>query len=126
MPPVITRPEYIKHRGRLREKFADSGVESLQDYEKLELLLTYDIPRKDVKTAVKARMNKFGTIASVPDADLEELKKVEGVGKYSALMIRLTRNISTTYLGQSATERDLLQSTQSVVNYYCMKLRGSG
>lgn len=118
----MKKPAYINHRERLRQKFTDSGIESLQDYEKLELLLTYAIPRKDVKPAGKALLDKFGTLASVLDADLEELKKVQGVGHYSALMIKLARDISTVYLGQSASAKDLLQSPESVVNYCRMRL----
>jgi len=42
-------PGYLGHRKRLREQFQKNGVEGMHDYEILELLLTYAIPRKDVK-----------------------------------------------------------------------------
>ena len=41
------------HRERLRKKYLQSGIGSLHDYEQLELLLTFVIPRKDVKPVAK-------------------------------------------------------------------------
>ena len=37
------------HRKRLRDRFSKSGRSGLADYELLELLLTYSIPRIDTK-----------------------------------------------------------------------------
>ena len=37
------------HRRRLRERFLRAGLIGLQDYEALELLLMFAIPRRDVK-----------------------------------------------------------------------------
>jgi len=36
------------HRARLREKYRMGGPDGFLDYEILELLLTYAVPRKDV------------------------------------------------------------------------------
>ena len=41
------------HRGRLRNRFLMSGLSGFQDYEILELLLTYVIVRKDCKAIAK-------------------------------------------------------------------------
>ena len=35
------------HRKRMKERYLQSGIDSLSDHEKLELLLYYAIPRKD-------------------------------------------------------------------------------
>ena len=43
------KPDYLDHRKRLRARFRKDGVDGFHDYEMLELLLTYAIPRKDVK-----------------------------------------------------------------------------
>jgi hypothetical protein len=42
------------HRQRLRERFAKSGRSVLPDYELLELLLTFGIPRIDTKPIAKS------------------------------------------------------------------------
>lgn len=118
----MPQPGYINHRKRLRRKFAESGIDSLQDYEKLELLLTFAIPRKDVKPVGKKLLDKFGTISRVMDSGIEELKKIDGLGEQSAVLIKLARELSTIYFGENIKERDLLKSPRSVVDYCRMKL----
>jgi len=41
------------HRQRLREKFEQCEQDAFLDYELLELILTYSIPRRDVKPIAK-------------------------------------------------------------------------
>ena len=45
------KPHYSDHRKRLRKRFISGGTEGMHDYELLELLLAYAIPRRDVKPA---------------------------------------------------------------------------
>jgi len=47
------------HRDRLRQRFSKSGFDGFHDYEILELLLTYAIPRKDTKPIAKALISRF-------------------------------------------------------------------
>lgn len=82
---------YEGHRKRLRERFINSGFDGFHDYEILELLLTYAIPRKDTKPAAKALVSKFKTIQNVLDASIEELADVEGMGENSAIFIKIIR-----------------------------------
>jgi DNA repair protein RadC len=56
-------PHYINHRKRLRERFQKTGAEGMYDYELLELLLTFSIPRRDVKPVAKKLISKFGSLA---------------------------------------------------------------
>jgi DNA repair protein RadC len=67
------KPHYYEHRQRIKEKFKKSGLENLHDYEALELLLTYAIPRRDVKPLAKALIDKFGNFQGVMDASVEAL-----------------------------------------------------
>lgn len=48
------------HRDRLRERFAQNGFDGFHDYEIIELLLTYAIPRVDVKPIAKQLLKVFG------------------------------------------------------------------
>lgn len=68
------QPDYIGHRARLRERFLmDDGV-SMPDYELLELLLSYAIPRRDVKPIAKKLMKTFGSLGRVLHASTEDLR----------------------------------------------------
>ena len=72
-------PDYLGHRARLRERFLKGGGKSMADYEIVELLLTYVIPRRDVKPLAKELLRKFeslGGIANASPAKLMELRKM--------------------------------------------------
>ena len=81
------------HRTRLRQRYMKSGMNGLLDYELLELILTYAIPRKDVKPIAKTLCSCFGNINGVMRATPAELKKVNGIGDTSALLISLFKQV---------------------------------
>jgi len=51
--------DYIEHRQRLKSKYIESGINAFHDYEALELLLIYAIPRKDIKPLAKVLIKTF-------------------------------------------------------------------
>lgn len=59
------KPDYLGHRKRLRERFNMTGAEGMHDYELLELLLSYAIPRKDVKPIAKKLLKKYGSFSEL-------------------------------------------------------------
>ena len=65
------KPHYHEHRKRLRERFLKTGFDGLQDYEALELLLTYALPRKDVKPLAKTLIARCGRFQGGLDASYE-------------------------------------------------------
>ena len=85
-------PDYRQgHRERLKQKVVMFGSDVLQDYELLELLLTYAIPRKDVKPLAKELIRVFGSFASVLNASPEELKQIKGIKDNSAALLCAVR-----------------------------------
>ncbi|MHB8531038.1 MAG: JAB domain-containing protein, partial [Caulobacteraceae bacterium] len=76
------------HRQRLRTRAAIS-LQATPDYEILELLLMRCFRRGDVKPLAKALLARFGSLAAVLGASLEELKSVGGVGAGAALDLKL-------------------------------------
>ena len=77
----MTEPLLTGHRERLRNKFLSDG--KLEDYELLELLLTYAIPRKDVKLLAKSLLSHFGSLGGVLSANVDDLVQVNGVKENS-------------------------------------------
>jgi len=68
--------EHDGHRERLRRQFLDHGLEALRDYEVLELLLFYAIPRRDTNPIARKLLQHFGSLAAVLDASPSELQQV--------------------------------------------------
>ncbi len=111
------------HRKRLRLKFLTSGIEAFHDYEVLELFLTYAIPRMDVKPQAKELIRTFGSIKEAVDADIADLVKIKGIGKDSAVLIKLVKEIAALYLKQKAKEKKQVTCTSELIDF-CRTVMG--
>ncbi|MEM7009116.1 MAG: DNA repair protein RadC [Thermodesulfobacteriota bacterium] len=117
-------PHYLHHRKRLRERFHKAGAQAMHDYELLELLLTFSIPRRDVKPVAKKLIETFGSLSGVLDAEQKELENVSGVGAMSASLIRLVKELYLSYLDESMKNQDALSSPEAVIEFCRIKLSG--
>jgi DNA repair protein RadC len=118
------KPDHLEHRKRLRERFEKAGADGLHDIERLELLLTYAIPRLDVKPVARALIKRFKSLSGVLDASYVELKGINGLGPASAVLIRLVKELLVEYLAEQMKKRDALSSPQAVLNFARAKLAG--
>lgn len=82
------------HRERLRKRYIEKGYKSFQDYEVLEFLLTFARPRVDTKPAAKKLLEKYETLDAVFKADIEELKKISGVGEITGIFLKFIGDIA--------------------------------
>ncbi len=110
-------PHYTDHRKRLKSRFTNSGLDTFHDYEVLELLLTYSIPRKDTKPVAKRLLNHFKSLKGVMNAEISELEEVEGIGSHSAILIKLIKEMNTLYLKEKAMERPQITCTRELLDY---------
>ncbi|MEK7287249.1 MAG: DNA repair protein RadC [Elusimicrobiota bacterium] len=118
------RPDHVGHRRRLREKFFKAGSDGLHDYETLELLLTFVIPRIDTKPLAKRLIQKFGSFARVLDASLEKLREVEGMGNYACSLFPILKSSMELYLSEGMKQADALNSPEAVIRYCRVILEG--
>jgi len=119
--------ESIKgHRERLRQRFAAHGFADFHDYEVLELLLTYAIPRVDVKPVAKRLLQIFGTLAGVFDASVAELSQTEGVGEKGAVFLTLIRQVEIRYLASDLPGKTVFDRPEKVKAHLRMLVQGRG
>lgn len=85
------------HRGRLKTEFL-ARPDSFPDHKVLELLLFYANPRGDTNPIAHALTERFGSLAGVLDAPVEELVKVPGIGDHAAVLIKAVKDLSRRYL----------------------------
>lgn len=90
------------HRQRLKTEFLARGLEGWPDHKVLELLLCYAIPQGDVNDLAHELVERFGCLAGVLDASVEELKKVPGVGEHTAVLLRMLPALLGRYQGSRA------------------------
>ena len=122
----IIKPDYLGHRQRIRQKYQKSGLNNWHDYEILELILTYAIPRRDTKPIAKALLKKFKSIRGVFDAEIEALNTVNGIGANAGMLISLFKEVVSLYLLENLLEQEnIISSPKAVYNYLQASLRGA-
>lgn len=77
------------HRARLRQKYLDGTI---TDDETLELLLTYAIPRCDVKPIMRRLIDRFGSTYGVITAPIETLMTIKGVKESTAIYLKVVHS----------------------------------
>lgn len=112
------------HRGRMKKMFLGNGIDSFADHNVLELLLFYSVPRGDVNPLAHELLNRFGTLAAVFDAPIEELMRVPGVGESTATLIKLVPQISRRYLISRTQENLILNSPISAGEFLLPHFHG--
>ncbi|MBE7637194.1 DNA repair protein RadC [Sneathiella sp. P13V-1] len=113
----------LGHRERLRKKVLTLGVESLADYELLEMLLFAASPRGDTKPLAKRLINEFGDLSGVMSASNETLKKIDGVGDAAIATIRISEKLGEKLLRGEFKEKNVLSSWQALQEY-CQVVMG--
>ena len=102
------------HRSRVKEEFRARGLTSFPEHRVLELLLFYAIPQGDTNVLAHRLMERFGSLAGVFDADVEELCAVPGVGEHTALLLRMMPGICARYVASRSSFDGLVESANHV------------
>jgi DNA repair protein RadC len=105
------------HRSRLRARLLKAGREALADYELLELLLTYALPRKETKTLAKNLIERFGSFAAVLDQPRERLLEVKFLGPEAATFLLAVRSAMTRYFEQGVEHAETISSPEDVASF---------
>lgn len=117
-------PAYQQHRQRLKQRFSTSGLAALLDYEVLELLLSFSIPRKDVKPLARSLLKEFSSLKGIMDAESAELCRIKGISSHTAILIKLVKEISSLYLRERAGEKTKIGCTSELLDFCRMKFGG--
>ena len=112
------------HREKMRRRFIQGGLEAYADHEALELLLYYAIPRRDTNPIAHALVDRYGSLAAVLSAPVEDLQKVEGIGESAAVLISLAGQIYRKARLAEAAQEMPLTSVEAVGNYLLERFAG--
>ncbi|WP_338950837.1 RadC family protein [Fusobacterium nucleatum] len=105
------------HRERIKEKFLNNGIDGFAEYEILELLLTYCIPRKDTKPIAKELLNKFKSLDNVFKASFDKLSAIDGLGKNTIAFLKLMGDLpSIIYKDELKNKKLVDKETLKILN----------
>ncbi len=109
------------HRARLRQKFLDG---KLADYEILELLLTYLIPRQDVRILSRQLYKKYGGLYQLFSAPFESLVQNKGVKENTAVFFKLMHKLLELEYKCVLDSAPVFHNYEKLENYCKLQLAG--
>lgn len=111
------------HRQRLKNRFLKDGFESFEPHNVLEFLLFFAIGRKDTNEIAHALIKRFGSVAGVLNASMEDLQSVEGIGEHSALFLHMLPQLFSYYVEDKIHEESITDQ-KTLFNYVSSKFWG--
>ena len=121
----IEHPDYLGHRQRLKARFEQTGFHGFQDYEALEFLLYFVLPRKDTKPIAKKLLKRFHNFIGVIHADNRELQKIEGIGSHAAHYLKAIGASISFYFDEKTKQEDFqFTSLEQLVDYFQATIGG--
>lgn len=102
------------HRERMKQEFLKGGLEAFSDVRALELLLFYALPQGNVNPLAHTLLDTFGSLAGVLDADIEDLKRVSGIGDHAAILLKLVPALSAKYVASRARSDFVLRDSKDL------------
>ena len=114
---MSTKPHYLGHRQRLKDRFMRDAGASLHDYEMLELVLFLAKPRAEVKPLAKTLIARFGSFADVIAADAKELVAVKGVGENTAVALKTIQAAAIRLAREQVMNQPVISSWQKLLDY---------
>ena len=106
------------HRQRLRDRFKITPLRMLPDYELLEMLLFYTVPRSDTKVIAKKLLERYGSLMEIISSDPADLLKIDGFGDSSVFLIELIKDFfSRLYVPIAPKEFKVLSHWNDVMSY---------
>jgi len=118
-------PHYLGHRERLRDEFLGSP-QALKDYEILELLLFYCVPRKDTKPLAKAMITRFGSLAGVLNAPAESLAETPSLPRTAPALLKVVGEAAVRMTRREILDKPILSSWERVLDYCHMTMAHAG
>lgn len=105
------------HRERMKKRFLEHGLDSFSDFEALEILLFYAVPRRNTNEMAHALMERFGSYRGVLEADFDELCTVHGIGENAATLIQLVKETDIRYRKSLRSSGKRLNTTEAAGEY---------
>ncbi|MDR0484056.1 MAG: DNA repair protein RadC [Alphaproteobacteria bacterium] len=113
------------HRQRVKSRFLNNNHNkntTYDDYELLEMLLFYTIPRRDVKPLAKSLLQKYGNLATIISTPKENLLQNKGVSENTVCLLQLVKASNIQILKKSISNSSVIKNWQNLMDYCFAKI----
>lgn len=119
-----TKNLHKDHRKRVKKRFLNTGFESFEKHEMLELLLYYSIPRKDTNAIAHRLIDTFGSLSAVFDAPVEKLCEVDGISEHTAVLIKMIPQLAREYAADIDLDKKSFSDYFELGEFFVSKFLG--
>lgn len=113
------------HRERARQEFLQHGFDrNTPPHKILELLLFYCVGRVDTNPIAHELIKKYGSVAGVLDAPVEELAAFKGLNERSAVLLKLIMPIAQRYIYDKQEQKPTFCSLEGIGKYMLANFLG--
>ncbi len=118
--PVKAWPEC----DRPKEKLADKGSKNLSDSELLAIIIGSGSGKQNSVDLARDLINRFGSLAEMESATIEELIAVEGIGKICATRIKAALELGRRFIvGKKEIKKTYLHTSDEVFEFYMPSMK---
>ncbi|MFZ4762701.1 MAG: RadC family protein [Alphaproteobacteria bacterium] len=114
-------PLYFGHRVRVKNRLLQHGGDVLEDYELLEALLFYAIPRRDVRDLAKNLLQKFGSLRDILGAQENALVEA-GLTSHTICLFKLALSMGSRLARTDVLDKPIMSQWAQLISYLTVRL----
>lgn len=105
------------HREKVKQRYYETGLNSMPDHNILELLLFFGIPQKDTNPIAHTLIEKFGSFSGVLEAGRTDLLSVKGMTESAACLLTLFLPVYKRYINDLHKKRRKFSDAKEIADY---------
>lgn len=105
------------HREKVKQRYYETGLNSMPDHNILELLLFFGIPQRDTNPLAHELIERFGSFSGVLEASKADLQSVKGMTESAACLLTLFLPVYKRYINDLHKKKKKLTDAKSIADY---------
>lgn len=120
----MKRGDIVNCSTQLRNRFIDEGIDSFDNYDLLELLLSLSISPPKAKALADTLLKEFCSVANIFEADYEDLLTIKNMDKQAAFHLCSIPQFCRRYLESKSNDLETLNTAADVAHFLLPKYIG--
>lgn len=105
------------HREKVKQRYYETGLDSMPDHNILEMLLFFGIPQKDTNPLAHELIERFGSFSGVLEASKTDLQSVKGMTDSAACLLTLFLPVYKRYVKDLHKKKRKFTEAKDIADY---------